>query len=344
MPPSSVDDAWVRFLDVTLCCGLLVLGCIPALGEDEQVQLLSYGPDGYAPVSVPLALTSLDPLKTGDIDVFFGGTLSFMGGPQVREDATPLRAHVERAADGSLVPTDYLTLLALCLLHHLEASRQYIAELDVPGVQDTPPYDIFLHPQVSSAQLGDFTDNMAYVRGANWFLVAPESEIDALPLACNRAVVAHEFAHALSFHSDPTERFPSGDVVAIDEGFADIIGAGVTSSPTGVRVSFRLDSRDLNVARVDERTLAPHERGAVLASVFWAYRGALNFASTPLEEANDAMVRLALETMLSFRDDPAPLLRDFVVRAIELSPQPELFCQRARLAFPIEEVALACAN
>ncbi|MFT5353315.1 MAG: hypothetical protein ACI9KE_000513 [Polyangiales bacterium] len=328
----------------TLCCCLLALGCIPSLGEDERVQVLTYGPNGYTPDTVPLPLTSLRPLETGDIRVFFGGTLGFMGGPEVREPATPLHARVERGTNGSLVPTDYLTLLALCVLHHLEASRQYIAELDVPGIQDEPPYDVFLHPQVSSGQLGDFTDNMAYVRGANWFLVAPESDIDALPLACNRAVVAHEFAHALSFHSDPTQRFPSGDVVAIDEGFADIIGAGVTSSATGVRASFQVGTRDLNVARVDEPMLSPHERGAVLASVFWAYRGALVAASTPIDEANDAMVRLALETLLTFRDETAPLLHDFVLRAIGLAPYPERFCQRAPLAFPTMEVALVCAD
>lgn len=327
-----------------ICCGLLALGCIPTLGEDERVQVVSYGPYGPTPDTVALTLTSLEPLETGDVRVFFGGTLSFMGGPQVREEATPLHARVERSADGALVPTDYLTLLALCVLHHLEESRQYIADLNVPNIQETPPYDVFLHPIVSSGQLGEFTDNMAYVRGVNWFLVGPESDVDALPLACNRAVVAHEFAHAISFHSDPTPRFPSDDVIAIDEGFADVIGAGVTSSATSIRATFRDGTRDLNVARVDERTLLPHERGAVLASVFWAYRGALISGSLPIDEANDAMVRLALETLLTFRDDTAPLLLDFVVRAIELAPEPERFCQRASLAFPTSEVALACAD
>lgn len=334
----------MRFATLTLCSGLLVLGCIPDLSESERVQVLSYGPDGYAPESVVLPLTSLRPLETGDIRVFFGGELSFMGGAQVREEASPLHARVERAADGTLVPTDYLTLLALCVLHHLDASWEYIDELDVPGIQHTPPYDVFLHPQVSSAQLGDFTDNMAYVRGANWFLVAPESDIDALPLACNRAVVAHEFAHALSFHSDPTPRFPSGDVVAIDEGFADIVGAGVSGTATGARESFRDGARDLNVARVDDVTSSPHERGAVLASLFWAYRGALISASLSVADANDAMVRLALVTLLTFRDETTPLMSEFVVRAIELAPEPALLCQRAPLAFPSEEVALACAN
>ncbi|MFK7998267.1 MAG: hypothetical protein AB8H86_01675 [Polyangiales bacterium] len=334
----------MRLSILTLCAVLLVLGCIPDVGQSEHVQVLSYGPNGYEAESVALPLTSLRPLETRDIRVFFGGELSFMGGPQVREEAEPLQARVERAADGSLVPTDYLTLLALCVIHHLDASSEYIAELDVPGIEHNPPYDVFLHPQVSSAQLGDFTDNMAYVRGANWFLVAPENDIDALPLACNRAVVAHEFAHALSFHSDPTPRFPSGDVVAIDEGFADIVGAGVTGSATGARESFRDGSRDLNVARVDEITLSPHERGAVLASLFWAYRGALISESMPVADANAAMVRLALVTLLTFRDETSPLMSEFVLRAIELAPEPALLCQRAPLAFPSEEVALACAN
>lgn len=328
-------------MTLTLCTGLLVLGCIPDLAESERVQVLTYGPNGYAPERVALPLTSLEPLETRGIRVFFGGVLSFMGGPQVRE---PLDARVERGVDGSLVPTDYLTLLALCVIHHLDASWQYIAELNVPGIQHAPPYDVFLHPQVSSAQLGDFTDNMAYVRGANWFLVAPESDIDALPLACNRSVVAHEFAHALSFHSDPTPRFPSDDVVAIDEGVADVVGAAVTGTATGARDSFRDGARDLNVARVDDLGLPPHERGAVLASLFWSYRGALISASTSAADANDAMVRLALITLLTFRDETTPLLTEFVLRAIELAPEPALFCQRAPLAFPSEEVVRACAN
>ena len=339
--PLFVGRRWnVRFA-FPLCCLYLIEGCLPALGEEERVQVITYQPDPV-PAEVPLALTSLQPLETGGIRVFFGGTLEFMGGARVQEAATPLHARVERGTNGTLVPTDYLTLLGLCVLHHLEVSRRYIEGLGVPGVREEAPYEIYLHPEVRSAQLGSFRDNMAYVRGANWFLVAPEDEIDALPLACNRAVVAHEFGHAVSFQSDPTARFPSGDIIAIDEGFSDVIGAGVTMSASGLQPSIRSNARDLDVARVDDVAFPPHDRGAVLASVFWAYRGALVVSGFARDEATDAMVRLALETMVSFRGETDFLLVDFVRRAIELAPRPALFCQRAPLAYPGGEVTRAC--
>jgi len=233
--------------------------------------------------------------------------------------------HVGYSEDGgALVPTGYLGLVALTTYHHMSESHAYFRSLGLgDSGNDMPQQRVMFLPELKVAgEVGTVpaNDNMAYVPQVGAFIVLAEDQFDAIPLAANHGVVAHEFSHAVLHHlteeagAPPDERLGWDEESAnfwrsLHEGLADVHGAGITNDANfmAASVNGQFGDRDLSSDHVltdfmlfdaeSSFSYDPYPLGSVLAATFWSYRDELMAQGMSADEARSHMARTAFDAV-----------------------------------------------
>jgi|GEM_PF-3905490 len=228
-------------------------------------------------------------------------------------DGAPLDLDVIEA-DGAYVAGDYESLVALSSMHHLFVARDHFASLGFvlqqPGA---PPTRVFFYPHTFEVGVNLTEDNAFYAYPLESFGILRERVLDAVPLATNQGVMAHEFAHlvwAKTFASQPI--YNAGVFTGLNEGLADVHGAAVTGDPAFVARSAptEMRTRDLAVKRVYDVAAAaaaasnPYAYGAIVASAFWHYH--LRIIASGAASATEARLRMARIAYEAIRDVRGP--------------------------------------
>lgn len=299
----------------TLLLPAALLGCGPR--PDGPLVVIDRLDDGSYGLVAREVLTLRDPFHVaGEVATGFRGGAVVLDletlAPEYREGAAMRVQAAER--DGAWVPLDEDGLVAWSFYHHLERTR---ADLVDRGHDVQPLFPMrFAHQPTSPL---DFVavENAAYLSGTGTFVLL-EDAFDGVPLAANAGVVRHEFGHAWFerlLSAGPVVPDEAQNVVgALNEGFADTLGALLLDDPAFIDPSLPLPDRHLVPEHValpsdypdpDATVLSgydPYALGSVYASFLWNVR----LASDPdqaLQLAADAVVTYAsTATDLGYED------------------------------------------
>jgi len=298
------------FLAATL---LLIPACGPADGGSAPHEVTIYDQtDEQRYAVVNRELETLDSLSsiTGDVARFRGGgniqinaanpdtpegyrnALSIEGHNRVRPDYA--------IRDGRVIPMDFHSTVMFSMYHHLERANDFFTSI---GLAEDRIGQRPVHYDVEFNLLGFInllTDNAAYAPTIDAFLVPPRFLTRGVPLAANRGIVVHEYAHAVFNRVVQKERrvplwvsnnwsdAARNRLTAINEGLADIYAGLQTDNPTFIGSSIseeRFDiDRDLSkdreytsglqseVSSADPANFNPYKLGSVIASTLWSIR------------------------------------------------------------------------
>ncbi len=229
---------------------------IPTL--EDPVRLIGQEGRGYAGGSFSFAADDNNP---------YASTAAYRPGP-------PVRLGLD-VVDGVGVPTDEQGLVILSFYHQLANARSELGDL---GLDVEPVFPMGAIAYLPSLPGDSFSfENAAYSGGpAHAFILFPDLG-DAVPLAANRAIVRHEFGHALFAHLTG-ERTAGLFDRAFNEGFADAVASLSLDMPHFLDDSLVMPSRyvDSDVAVdqdvIDAIQLDPYQLGTVFASFLWDLR------------------------------------------------------------------------
>lgn len=223
------------------------------------------------------------------------------GEAQIREAFRVQGAHDlaldYQVAGGVVRANDYDTFAMLSLYRALENTRGFFRAVGVGDealrtlpVFFRPRLEVFLFPLLAS-------NNAAYSPPVDGFLFFNDFFAgNAVPLALNLGVVAHEYGHAVWQHLVWKDHLPAwstdgsgwptravNELRALDEGLADVFGATITDDPQflGRSVAGQAERRDLTAFRVataGDLTAAgegallfdPYHLGSIVASALWS--------------------------------------------------------------------------
>lgn len=156
--------------------------------------------------------------------------------------------------DGVLYPADFHSLNLATAYYNFERARLYALDRGMdPSVLRSVPFYYFPQVILDEADGGYQVDNAAWFPLLRSFVLYPFDSLQAVPLAMNQGVIAHEYGHGI-FHAEVhggawlppyLERWcPGGNcrdeagyqrgarmLGAIEEGFADAWAVGVTGDP-----------------------------------------------------------------------------------------------------------------
>ncbi|HEY0841025.1 MAG TPA: hypothetical protein VGD74_12630, partial [Vulgatibacter sp.] len=142
-------------------------------------------------------------------------------------------------SDGVLYPSDFHSLSLATAYHAFEKAREYALArgMSRDTLREAPFY--YFPKMTDDPARGYAADNAAWIVPLRSFLVLPFERLQAIPLAVNRGVIAHEYAHGIfnaevlggdwwPRYLDRWGEFSAGAIMlrSIDEGFADAWALG----------------------------------------------------------------------------------------------------------------------
>lgn len=279
----------------------LMIGLVACAPPTDQFLVYTYENDAHvvAPVEIP-TLTDAVRLAGEEGEGRAGGSFRFEADPVNPYSATvtyrpgpPVRVGLAVDAAGVSVPTDEQSLVMLSFYHQLANAR---VELGAIGIDVEPVFPMNAIAYLPSLPGDSFSfENAAYAGGdAHCFVLFPDLG-DAVPLAANRAIVRHEFGHALFAHLTG-ERTAGMFDRAFNEGFADGVAALSLDRAHFLDDSLPLPERYVDgLAVVTDEVLSavesnPYALGTVFASFLWDLRVHDGDAHRVLTLVTDAVV------------------------------------------------------
>jgi hypothetical protein len=315
----------------------VLAGCLaPDISGTHDAIVVARGPDGT------YGLHARE-VTADDLVALDGESVRFVSRPTLTIDPDLLTIdvdgdegmHVTYAdQDGALLATDYLGLIGVTAYHHLSAAHAYFRGLGLgAATDDIAQQRVFFLPKLRVAGGGGGTanDNIAFIPLESAFLVLAEKQLDAVPLAANEGVVAHEFSHSVLHHrfADGSNRPPNETFgwdstsanywASLHEGLADVHGAGITGEPNfilpsaGPEFGINRDVSSPDHILTDALLLDvessfsydPYPLGSVLAATLWSYRDALIARGDDRDAALAQMSQLAFDAMDALAPDAA---------------------------------------
>lgn len=384
--PQSILDSPRRVLALVACVALGIgctAGCGPeSLESAERFLVYDRNSDTGEYVAAERNIESLD-----DISTIRGEHFNLRGGGSIRVGSqagnrderteeqvrnsmkianhdTPTPDYDIRS-DGLVVPWDFHSTMMFTVYHHFEVARDYFLErgVDPSHLNKVPVYYNVRQQFLVPVDL--LTDNAAYAFTLDAFLIPPTLLIKDVPLAANRGVIVHEYAHlvfnrlvhgnkrAPAYIVEPWGPAGTNHLASINEGIADIFAALQTGDPNFIKASlsdelFDID-RDLSVQRsyeeglrqnarnTDPQEYNPYELGTVIASTVWTQTDHMD---------NDRLAKAVLDTLRALSDVGEDRFRTrlFFDTLVEQLPQERREDACRKFSLRLTAIELECAD
>ncbi len=260
----------MRFLLVLAAAGC-ALACGPETKPPVKITVLAFVPDKlkYEPAQVTLNTVRNIVSMRGDVGNIIGGAQLVIdpNDPSLITATTEeeIRRAITKSAGGPVninlaqrddvfYPADFHSWNIATTYYNFERTYFFYEGLGLTLAQVTPPPDIFYFPDLYEGEnRQQEKDNAAFFPLLQAFLILPHDLLQHIPLSMNLGVMAHEYTHnvfdlrvhnrkQVSLINDwaPYSATPGLNLLsALDEGFADLMGTGVTCGPAWDRCDTR---------------------------------------------------------------------------------------------------------